>query len=118
MKITRTTFEPGDDLIDYVDAEGKLLASVKFRDWLSPEKPKRQRKPGGKATVFQQHFTPEELAREWRVSGDTIRTLFRNEPGVLKIDRPETLKKRGYESMRIPLDVAQRVHRRLTTRPR
>lgn len=114
--IHRTTFEPGDDKLDYVNAEGELLASVRFQDWLSPDKPKRQRRQAGKATVFQQHFTPDELAQEWRVSGDTIRTLFRNEPGVLKIERPETLKKRGYETMRIPLDVAQRLHRRLTKR--
>jgi hypothetical protein len=62
---------------------------------------------------IEQHYTPEEIAERWRVSGNTVRRTFRNEPGVLLIDRPEQLHKRGYKTMRIPASVVDRVHRKL-----
>jgi hypothetical protein len=58
----------------------------------------------------EQHFKPDELAELWGVSGDTIRRLFRDVPGVLVIDRPEEMHKRSYCSMRIPESVAKRVY--------
>jgi hypothetical protein len=58
----------------------------------------------------EQHFKPDELAKYWGVDGDTIRRLFRSEPGVLVIQRPEKMHKRGYASMRIPESVAKRVY--------
>jgi hypothetical protein len=53
-----------------------------------------------------------ELAKLWHFSVDKIRDWFRNEPGVLIEDRPETLHKRGFLSMRIPASVAERVYRK------
>lgn len=63
--------------------------------------------------ALEQHFSPRELAERWDLSAGTIRTLFDNEPGVIRIDRPEQCHKRGYRSLRIPASVAARVHKRL-----
>jgi hypothetical protein len=60
------------------------------------------------------HYTPQELAETWGVSAETIRVLFRNEPGVLKIGPDGTRFRRGYKSLRIPQSVAERVHTRLS----
>jgi len=71
-----------------------LLKSEKFIKW----KPKRveQHEEGGDglfeisfmAEVIAKHFTPLELAEAWGVSTETIRQIFREEPGVLKIGKP------------------------------
>jgi hypothetical protein len=63
-------------------------------------------------SALEQHFKPSELAKMWGLSGPTIRTLFEQEPGVLSIDRPEQMHKRGYRSLRIPASVAERVYRK------
>jgi hypothetical protein len=58
-------------------------------------------------------YTIAELASVSSLSSDTVRGLFRDEPGVLKISRP----KRGfrtYETLRIPGIVATRKFRSLT----
>jgi hypothetical protein len=64
--------------------------------------------------VAEKHFTPAELAEAWSVSPETIRSIFRNEPGVLKIGKNGTRYKRAYITMRIPEEIAKRVHRRLS----
>lgn len=64
-------------------------------------------------TVPEQHYTPEELGRAWHLSANTIRGLFQNEPGVLLITRPERMHTRGYQTMRIPASVAERVHEQM-----
>jgi len=93
----------------------ELLQSKKFVAW----RPRQQKVYSSRdiettERIFEVHFTCSGLAKEWNVSTDTIRTLFYDEPGVLKIDRPETRTKRGYRSLRIPGSVAERVHRRLS----
>lgn len=61
--------------------------------------------------VFERHYTPKELAAVWRLDQTTIRRLFIDEPGVLKIGKSARRDgKRGYLSLRIPESVAQRVH--------
>lgn len=66
--------------------------------------------------VEPEYYTPEELARRWHVSPNTIRRWFRDEPGVIQwgcaVSRPG--KKRAHLSMRIPFAVAERVRRRMT----
>ena len=61
----------------------------------------------------ERHFTVAELSKRWFFSANTIRRLFSQEPGVVRIARPQTRSKRGYTSMRIPERIAERVHRRL-----
>lgn len=62
---------------------------------------------------IERHFTPEELGKVWHFSGKFVRDLFYDEPGVLKIDRPETRTKRSYTTLRIPESIATKVHQRL-----
>jgi hypothetical protein len=71
-----------------------------------PKTPEVSRSP------FEQHFTPEELGTRWGLSGDTVRRLFQDEPGVLVIERAGK-RSRRYRTLRIPESVALRVHRRL-----
>ncbi len=61
----------------------------------------------------EKHYTVPEVAKWWGFSDEFIRQIFRDEPGVLKSDRPETLHKRGYRTIRIPESVLNRVHQRL-----
>jgi len=60
-------------------------------------------------------YTPQELAGLWAVSVDTIRELFRDEPGV-KLFQPKPGKKYAKRQrptiMRIPESVAERVARK------
>jgi hypothetical protein len=65
----------------------------------------------------EKHYTPIEVAKQWGVSPDIVRSVFRDEPGVLKIERPGTNAKRCYSTLRIPESVLVRVHTRLTSRP-
>jgi transcriptional regulator GlxA family with amidase domain len=67
----------------------------------------------GRGSVFERHFSPEDLAELWGLSADTLRRLFENEPGVLVIERSKAPARR-YRTLRIPESVALRVHRRLT----
>jgi hypothetical protein len=62
------------------------------------------------------------LAEQWGFSDQFIRDLFKNEPGVFRVFRPEKSNgrrggfKREYESMRIPESVARRVYERLVSK--
>jgi hypothetical protein len=60
--------------------------------------------------ALEKHYTCQELSKLWKLAPDTIRILFRDTPGVLKIVRPESRNKRGYTSYRIPESVAQKRH--------
>ncbi len=74
---------------------------------------------GKKGTpALEQHYTAAQLAEKWGLSDDFIRKLFEKEEGVLVIERPETQRKRGYVSLRIPEWVADRVYQRLVRHKR
>jgi hypothetical protein len=68
----------------------------------------------GAATALERHYRPDDVAEMWGLSVKVIRAIFAAEPGVLKVDRPETRNKRGYCTMRIPESVVVGVHKRLT----
>ncbi len=59
---------------------------------------------------FERHFTVAEIAKLWRLDESTVRRLFYEEPGVLKLGVGHRRGKRGYVSLRIPESVARRVH--------
>ena len=63
-------------------------------------------------TTFDRHYSVEELAQLWNVSGDFVRRLFLHESGVVIFfnHRPG---RRVYRTLRIPESVALRVHRRM-----
>ena len=111
------------------DAEQELLQSPKFLNWrkkrprdvgksvadetiVRPIRPRKVEKSN--LVLDEKHYTPQELADAWGVSTETIRQIFREEQGVLKIGNPHTRTKRGYFTLRIPKEVAERVHRRLS----
>lgn len=61
----------------------------------------------------ERHYSVGRLAALWDVSPDTIRRLFRNEPGVIVIAN-QAAHKRRYSTLRIPESVARRVHRKMS----
>jgi hypothetical protein len=89
-----------------------VLASEKFRSWKA--KPKPLPDLGISAIVAEKHYTPQELAELWGVSVQTVRELFKDEEGVLKIGSNGTRTRRGYKTLRIPESVAERVHAQLS----
>lgn len=106
------------------EAKARFLRSRKFLRWHS--RSAEYRTVGGRrvraykdvrarfADFDEKHFSPAELAKAWGVSVELIRSLFRTEPGVLKLGSNGTRHRRGYITLRIPENVAQRVHRRLS----
>jgi hypothetical protein len=60
--------------------------------------------------ALEKHFTVTELATLWQLSEDSIRRIFRDHPGVLKLSSPEKRFKRGYCVLRIPESIVQKVH--------
>jgi hypothetical protein len=59
-------------------------------------------------------YTLAEIAALMGLSPHTITPLFDGEPGVIVLDRPETLNKRRYRSLRVPRYVYERVLKWLT----
>ena len=45
--------------------------------------------------IQEKHYSPQELAKVWGVSVQTIRDVFRDEPGVLKLGSDGTRTRRG-----------------------
>jgi hypothetical protein len=105
-------------MIDVATALEELRHSPKFRVWKPEEPPPSPKppKPGiEKSNLMKdKHYSPDELAELWGVSAETIRSIFRDEPGVLKIGKTGAKYQRGYVTLRIPESVAERVHTRLS----
>ena len=59
-------------------------------------------------------FTSEELAKLHGLNPTTIRRMFVDEPGVIRLGTSRRRGKRQYFSLRIPASVAARVFGRLT----
>ena len=73
-----------------------------------------------KLTAVERHYSVTEIAELWNMSDDTVRNIFFDEPGVIKIGRASGLMggrskkvKRHYFTLRIPESVLVRVHDRL-----
>lgn len=63
--------------------------------------------------AIEKHYSVQELAEIWNLSEDTIRRLFRQEPGVIKINATPGRRTRSYIVLRLPQSVVMRVHERL-----
>lgn len=61
--------------------------------------------------AIERHYTAHEVAEIWQLSAKVIRSIFQDEPGVLKIGASGRRNKRDYVTIRIPESVMQRVHR-------
>jgi len=66
--------------------------------------------------ALEKHYSIPEIATLWGLSQDSVRNIFRDHPGVLKIGNPETRFKRAYLTIRIPESVLQKVHAQLRGR--
>lgn len=62
-------------------------------------------------TVNEQHYTLKELSTKWHLSVGTIRRWCDEQGGVLVLNRPESMNKRGYRTVRIPQSTADAVYR-------
>lgn len=69
-------------------------------------------RPGRADAPIERHYKPEEIAEQWQISVETVRRLFNNEPGVLKIGEQKR-NRRAYFTLRIPESVLDRVQRRM-----
>jgi MarR-like DNA-binding transcriptional regulator SgrR of sgrS sRNA len=68
------------------------------------------------ALGLERHYSVSEIAKMWALSEKTVRRMFEDEEGVLQWGSPETRRKRGYITLRIPESVLLRVHRQRTQR--
>jgi hypothetical protein len=63
-------------------------------------------------------FTPKELADRNKLDPSTIRKIFRDEPGVIRLNAERGTgrrkRRRSYATIRIPASVADRVFGRMT----
>ena len=64
--------------------------------------------------ALERHFSVQQIAEMWNLCENSVRALFKNEPGVVQIERPRSRWKRGYSTLRIPQSVLERVHRRMS----
>jgi hypothetical protein len=94
-----------------------LRVSEKFLNWKpeeEPEKPLSVDDIGQSHIMAEKHYAPQELTDMWGVSVQTIREIFKDEDGVLKLGSDGTRNRRAYKTLRIPESVAERVHTRLS----
>lgn len=63
---------------------------------------------------LERHYTPAEVAQQWGVSVDTVRRIFANAPGVLKIGHAESRHKGKYVTLRVPERILRAYHARLS----
>ena len=69
-------------------------------------------------SMNEHHYSVQELSAIWRLSAGTVRKLFKNELGVLKVQGEGVFYgKRQYVTCRIPESVAKRVYARLKQDP-
>jgi len=65
--------------------------------------------------AVERHHTPAEVAKMWALSVETIRRIFENEPDVIKMPNASGYTgRRRYKTLRIPVSVVNRVHRRIS----
>jgi hypothetical protein len=65
--------------------------------------------------TIEQHWSPAEIAKLLHVDVETVRRLFKDEPGIVVLQKPARKGKRPYRTMRIPQTVVNRVVRRFQT---
>ena len=68
----------------------------------------------GVPTFAEKHYTPKEIAALWSVHENSVRRLFIDEEGVLKLGALNKRKARSYVTLRIPAHVVDRVYRQRT----
>jgi hypothetical protein len=59
------------------------------------------------------HYTPEEIAKMWKLAPNTIRSIFENRPGVLKVGSSAGDRARRYTKLRVPKSIVDKAHSEL-----
>lgn len=67
-------------------------------------------------TLEEPVYTPDELARLRKLHPSTVRKMFIDEEGVIRIGHKGLRGRRQYFTLRIPATVAERVFSRMTVR--
>jgi AraC-like DNA-binding protein len=96
-----------------------MQTQILFKDIVMPAElflKKPVQSVGTAALGLERHYSVGEIAERWGLSEKTIRRMFENEAGVLQWGSPETRRKRGYITLRIPESVMLRVHRQRAQR--
>ena len=107
------------------EAIARARRSSKFRSWGSTRIPKgailveiirRSTSPSSRDSIAEEkHYTPAEVGKIWALSVETVRRLFENEPGVLKMPNASGPSgRRRYKTLRIPASIVARVHRKIS----
>jgi len=76
--------------------------------------PMDSRKLPQSESALERHFSIKEIAKLWGLCENSVREIFKQEPGVIRIERPRSRYKRAYTTIRIPKSVLERVHRRMS----
>ena len=82
---------------------------------VNAEHKKSVQSEGLHSIALEPHYSVPQVAAMWHVSEKTVRRLFDGEAGVLRWGNSETARKRGYQNLRIPQSVLNRVHHRRQT---
>lgn len=61
----------------------------------------------------EEYFSVGELAKRYKMSADSVRHMFENEPGVLKWQSQQSAGRRRKITLRIPLSAIERVEARM-----
>ena len=61
-------------------------------------------------TTFEAHYSISDLAKQWRLSRETVRMLIKDEPDVIKVCLG---RRKALTRYSVPESVARRVHTRL-----
>jgi hypothetical protein len=61
-------------------------------------------------TTFEIHYSISDLAKQWRLSRETVRLLIKDEPGVVKV---RLGRRKSMTRYSVPESVARRVHTKL-----
>lgn len=72
-----------------------------------------ERESSARDPALEKHYSVNDIAKSWGLSGNTIRRMFEKEPGVIEWGSIESRFARGYRTLRIPESVMLRVHQRL-----
>ncbi len=104
MKRTKTKINAMKRPADLIAAQTRLRAKNEGRTTTAPQ----PFLPPTDSAV-EQHFTPAQVAQQWGVSTRTVRRLFANTPGVLKLGT-----KGKHVSLRIPGRLLKAYHTKLS----
>ena len=58
--------------------------------------------------LLEKHYSIPEIAAALQLDPNTIRKIFRDTPGVVKVAHPSKRRKRPYVTLRIPQSVLER----------